>query len=206
MTDETPTQPDAAAGATGDATATAPTDEQQPALTVNGQYVKDLSFENPNAPASLMQAGQQMPNVDVAVDVNASRLQDKVYEVVLSVRAEGKKEQETYFIAEVHYAGVFTIGGEVPEDYLQPMILIEAPRLLFPFARAIVSDAVRDGGFPPLLVHPIDFVGLYQQRIAQAQQQPDATSAPGNGGSDATTGDAGASTGGSEEKFKFELD
>ncbi|MGE0254765.1 MAG: protein-export chaperone SecB [Alphaproteobacteria bacterium] len=172
---------------------------QAPALTVNGQYVKDQSFENPGAPASLMQAGQRVPNVEVAIDVNARKLADLTYEVVLAIRAEGKHEATSLFIAEIEYAGVFSIGKQVPQEYVQPIILIEAPRLLFPFARAIVSDMVRDGGFPPLLIHPIDFAQLFQQRAAQAQQQ--AGAAPAAAPQAAPAGKP-ASDGG----FKFELE
>ncbi|MSO80593.1 MAG: protein-export chaperone SecB [Alphaproteobacteria bacterium] len=170
------TDPQAGAAAPGtDAQAAA----QAPALTVNGQYVKDLSFENPGAPATLMQAGQRAPNVAVAIDVNARRISDLTFEVALAIRAEGKHEAATLFIAEIEYAGVFSIGKLVPQEYVQPIVLIEAPRLLFPFARAIVSDMVRDGGFPPLLIHPIDFAQLFQQRAAQAQQgQVPAAAAP----------------------------
>jgi len=187
MTDQ---QAGAAAPGTGTQAA------QAPALTVNGQYVKDQSFENPGAPGTLMRAGQKAPNVEVAIDVNARKLADLTFEVVLAIRAEGKHEATSLFIAEIEYAGVFSIGKQVPQEYVQPIVLIEAPRLLFPFARAIVSDMVRDGGFPPLLIHPIDFAQLFQQRVAQAQQQagaapaiaPQATPAGGDG------------------KFKFELE
>ena len=171
---------------------------QAPALTVNGQYVKDQSFENPGAPATLMQAGQRAPNVEVAIDVNARRIADLTFEVVLAIRAEGKHEATSLFIAEIEYAGVFSIGKQVPQEYVQPIILIEAPRLLFPFARAIVSDMVRDGGFPPLLIHPIDFAQLFQQRAAQAQQAQGAPAAAPQA--------APAAPAGGDSKFKFELE
>ncbi len=169
---------------------------QAPALTVNGQYVKDQSFENPGAPGTLMQAGQRAPNVEVAIDVNARRISDLTFEVVLAIRAEGKHETTSLFIAEIEYAGVFSIGKQVPQEYVQPIVLIEAPRLLFPFARAIVSDMVRDGGFPPLLIHPIDFAQLFQQRAAQAQQGQAPAAAP-QAAPAAPAGDG---------KFKFELE
>lgn len=173
---------------------------QQPALAVNAQYVKDLSFENPNAPQSLMQLSSA-PDVNVNVDVGARQLGDNAYEVVLTARGEGSSEGNTLFIAEVQYAGIFSIG-DVPQEYVQPLLMIEAPRLLFPFARAIISDCVRDGGFPPLMIHPIDFVALYQQRVEQAQAAQQTGAAP------ATDGGDGGNEGEDKEggpKFEFEL-
>lgn len=170
-----------------------------PALSVNAQYVKDLSFENPNAPQSLMQM-KGAPDVNVNVDVGVRQIADKTYEVVLGARGEGSAEGNPLFIAEVQYAGIFTLG-EVPEEYVQPLLMIEAPRLLFPFARAIISDCVRDGGFPPLMIHPIDFVALYQQRVAQEEQDAGGTPANGEGGTPAN-GEGGKEDG---PKFEFEL-
>lgn len=141
-------------------------------LTVNAQYVKDLSFENPHAPRSLL-PGAKPPEVGVTVDVRAQPLGDNVFEVALTVRAEANRDGQTAFLAELTYAGVFTLG-DVPQDIIRPVLLIEGPRLLFPFARAILSDAVRDGGFPPLLINPIDFADLYRRRMAEAGQDDDA--------------------------------
>jgi preprotein translocase subunit SecB len=173
-----------------------------PALAVNAQYVKDLSFENPNAPQSLMQM-KGAPDVSVNVDVGVRKLADKTYEVVLGARGEGSSNGTALFIAEVQYAGVFTLG-DVPEEYVQPLLMIEAPRLLFPFARAIISDCVRDGGFPPLMIHPIDFVALYQQRVAQAQEAGGGATAPASApaGNGAGKGEGGKEGG---PKFEFEL-
>ncbi len=141
----------------------AETEQTPPPLLVNAQYVKDLSFENPRAPASLSDGQRPNPNVNVAIDVNARRMQEKRYEVVLSIRAEASHDEATLFLAEVHYAGLFTIG-DVPKEAIEPLLLVNAPHLLFPFARAIIADSVRDGGFAPLMVHPIDFASLYRQR------------------------------------------
>ncbi len=137
--------------------------EQAPPLLVNAQYVKDVSFENPRAPASLSDGQRPNPNVNVAIDVNARRMQEKRYEVVLSIRAEASHDEATLFLAEVHYAGLFTIG-DVAEKSIERLLLVHAPHLLFPFARAIIADSVRNGGFAPLMVHPIDFASLYRQR------------------------------------------
>lgn len=184
------------------------TSDGKPMMLVNAQYVKDFSFENPNAPQSLSQQ-QGEPNVQIAIDVNANQVAEKAFEVTLSLRAEGTSDKTTLFIVEISYAGIFSIG-EVPEEYLAPLIYIEAPRQLFPFARAIVADAVRDGGFPPLLIQPIDFVALYQQRAAQAQAKQTAAGGAPAAGTQSATPDSvnGADKGNDKDdgkKFEFEL-
>jgi preprotein translocase subunit SecB len=135
-----------------------------PVLAVAAQYIKDLSFENPNAPASLQQNAQ--PQISVSVNVTANPLSETDIEVTL--RLEGKAETggSVMFNIELDYAGVFRIQN-VPQESIQAVVLIECPRLLFPFAREIVATSVRNGGFPPLMLDPIDFVALYQQRMAQ---------------------------------------
>jgi preprotein translocase subunit SecB len=150
-------------------------------LVVNAQYVKDLSFELPNAPNILRRLNEQ-PQVQVNVNVQAQLLGGETYEVQLTLNTEAKLGTEALFIVELVYAGVFTVQG-VPQDVLRPLLLIECPRLLFPFARRIVADVTRDGGFPPLMIDPIDFVTLYRRRQEQqaragAQPQP----AGANGG------------------------
>jgi len=142
---------------------------QVPGMAINIQYVKDLSFEVPGAPDIYMQI-RQPPQVQVNLDVNARRLSaDSAYEVVLSIRAEAKAEERTAFIVELDYAAVFTLTA-IPQDMLEPVLLVEAPRLIFPFARAIISDVTRESGFPAVLLQPIDFLALWQTRRAQAQQ------------------------------------
>lgn len=130
-------------------------------IRINAQYVKDLSFENPRAPQSL-QPQQGQPKVDVHVDVKATKLADSVFEVVLTTTVNGTGDEGQLFLAELSYGGVFTLEG-LPEEHLQPVLLVECPRLLFPFARNIVADITRDGGFPPLLIQPVDFAQLYRQ-------------------------------------------
>jgi preprotein translocase subunit SecB len=139
-------------------------------VSMIAQYVKDLSFENPNAPASLqkMQAGK--PDVSVNVTVNAKRLGDDGYEVSLKITTESKVDKELAFIAELDYAALWGVRN-VPEDQMQPLLLVECPRLMFPFARRILADAIRDGGFPPIMLDPIDFAGLYRQ--AQQNEKPE---------------------------------
>jgi preprotein translocase subunit SecB len=152
-----------------------PTDDDERApgqglsLVVNAQFVKDLSFENPRAPASLV-ASKEAPQIDVNVNVNARNLSEGVFEVTLAIRADARIGDEPAFITELVYGGVFTVMN-MPEDTLRPILLIECPRLLFPFARRIIADVTRDGGFPPLFINPIDFVALYRRQFA-LQDQP----------------------------------
>ncbi|WP_291299348.1 protein-export chaperone SecB [Elioraea sp.] len=136
-----------------------------PGMAINIQYVKDLSFEVPGAPDIFVQV-RQAPQVAVNLDVNARRVADGAFEVVLSIRAEAKVEDKTCFIVELDYAGVFTLTA-IPQDMLEPVLLVEAPRLLFPFARSIMSDVTRESGFPAVLLQPIDFLALWQSRRAQ---------------------------------------
>ncbi|MGA9321831.1 MAG: protein-export chaperone SecB [Xanthobacteraceae bacterium] len=138
-----------------------------PQIGVLAQYVKDLSFENPNAPRSIAPTGQQ-PTINIQVNVDAAPIAATDFEVTL--RLEGKAESQgmLLFNFELVFAGAFRVQN-VPADSLQPVVLIECPRLLFPFAREIVATAVRNGGFAPLLLDPIDFVSLYRQRLAAAQ-------------------------------------
>jgi preprotein translocase subunit SecB len=134
------------------------TSDASTTLEVNAQYVKDLSFENPNAPVSLQQKLE--PKVEVNVDVKAVNISENVYEVTLTTAVTGYNDTTKLFIAELTYAGVFTLTG-IEKTNVQPCLLIECPRLLFPFSRSIIADITRDGGFPPLLIQPIDFARLY---------------------------------------------
>jgi preprotein translocase subunit SecB len=139
-------------------------------ISINAQYIKDLSFENPRAPNSLMLTKEQ-PKVDVDVNVNARKLQDDAYEVALTIRVDTKVAGDTAFLSELVYGGLFTIK-DVPEKALRPLLLIECPRLLFPFARRVIADVTRDGGFPPLLVNPIDFAELYRRQFTLEEEPP----------------------------------
>lgn len=143
-------------------------------FAVISQYVRDLSFENPNAPTSIL-TDQGKPKIDINVDLNARRGSDTQFEVILKIRADARSEDGNHalFVAELEYAGLFHVKN-VPDQSLQPVLLIEAPRLLFPFARRILADATRDGGFPPLQLDPIDFVSLFRARIAAQQQKAEA--------------------------------
>jgi len=136
-------------------------------LIVNAQYIKDLSFENPRAPHSLTQQASA-PAVEINVDVNAQNLSPDTYEVVLSVKASAKINGDALFLLELVYGAVVTVR-DMPRDMLPMVLLVETPRLLFPFARNIIADATRDGGFPPLLVNPIDFSELLRRNAATAE-------------------------------------
>lgn len=131
-------------------------------ISILAQYLKDLSFENPRAPQSLM-AGQPAPEVSVHIDVQTSLQAEGVHEVALTLKVEAKAGADTVFLVEAVYAGLFQLSG-VPPEHHGPVLLIEGPRLLFPFVRNIVADAIRTGGFPQLLINPIDFAELYRRQ------------------------------------------
>ncbi len=135
-------------------------------IQVIGQYVKDLSFENPGAPMNLT----ARPKIDLGVDLQARRLDSERFEAELKLRVSATAEEKTVFLLELVYGGLFLIQN-VPDDILQQVLLIEAPHLLFPFARRIVADAIRDGGMPPLMIEPIDFAALYRAKAGEAQAQ-----------------------------------
>ena len=143
-------------------------------LIFNAQYIKDLSFENPRAPQSLIQQTAQ-PSVDINVDVKAQNLGPEVFEVILTINATARAQDQPVFLVELAYGAVVTVKNATPE-MLAPLILVEAPRIVFPFARAIIANATRDGGFPPLMINPIDFAELLRRQQADAQ----AAAAPGN--------------------------
>jgi preprotein translocase subunit SecB len=144
-----------------------PLEAKMPTLNVLAQYVKDLSFENPQAPRSLV-AQQNSPKINIQVNVNAKGLSETDVEVELKIEGQAGEDQNVLFSFELVYGGIFRIEN-LPADQRQPAVLIECPRLLFPFARQIVADAVRNGGFPPLMIDPIDFAGLYRQRMMSEQ-------------------------------------
>jgi preprotein translocase subunit SecB len=144
-------------------------DQPLPQVTILVQYVKDLSFENPNAPMALQASGQ--PKIEVNVAVNAKRAGDGVFEAELKITAKATTEAgDTAFVVELVYAGLFGLAN-VPDEALEPFLIIEAPRILFPFARRIIADATRDGGFPPLMLDPIDFASLYMAQQANGGNQ-----------------------------------
>ncbi|MGX7745752.1 protein-export chaperone SecB [Rhodopseudomonas parapalustris] len=146
-----------------------PPEGAPPQLNVLAQYTKDLSFENPNAPASLAPQ-QQQPAINIQINVGANNVAENEYEVTLSIDGKAESGSSVLFSFELAYAGVFRVLN-VPQENLHPLIMIECPRLLFPFAREIIASAVRDGGFPPLMLDPVDFVGLYRQNLERQSDQ-----------------------------------
>ncbi|MFM7028512.1 MAG: protein-export chaperone SecB [Chakrabartia sp.] len=147
-----------------------------PAVGVISQYVKDFSFENPNAPAVFQWQGQ--PQIDVNFNIGNEQVGEEVFEVFVKINVVAKTEDKTAFQVELLYAGLFGIRN-IPEDQMAPILLAQAPAMLFPFARRVLADAVRDGGFPPLMLDPIDFGALYMQQAELAAQQA-AEGAEGN--------------------------
>ena len=141
--------------------------DTRPQLGIRTQYIKDLSFENPSA-AERPPEAERSPDIQVNVQVAVRRLDATTFEVTLQITANARHQEKPVFLVELTYAGVFTLIG-IPQEALEPTLLVECPRLLFPFARRIVADVTRDGGFPPLLLGPIDFLALYRNGQAQAQ-------------------------------------
>ena len=171
MADQTPTSPPLGgpAGAAGAA--------QRGRMTIRAQYIKDLSFENPRAPDSYN--AQTPPKIDVSVGVSGRTLGEDLHEVELAIAAKAQHDDAVDFMIELKYAGLFHITGLSPEQ-VRPVAMIECPRLLFPFARRVIADATRDGGFAPLMLDPIDFLQLYlrhQQSQAQTAKAGDGQAA-----------------------------
>ena len=156
--------------------------ENAPQAATLAQYIKDLSVESPNAPTCFQ--WQNQPQLDVQFNIGVDRIADEVHEVVLKIEVSAKSDQGVHFLIDLSYAGLFGLRN-IPEEQLPPFLLVEAPRLLFPFARQIIVDASQQTGFPPLMLDPIDFAGIF---IAQMQAQQ--TQGEANGGAQAPTGEA----------------
>ena len=157
-----PQSPQAApSGAAGPQAAT------QPQLSMLALYVKDLSFESPSAPQSLQGPGQN-PQLKVTVNVNAGPRGEETYEVALQLEVHASSDLGVIYNVELLYGGLFRLRA-VPENLLQPVLFVDCPTILFPFVRRVLADAIRDGGFPPLVLDPIDFARLYAQNLAQAK-------------------------------------
>ena len=152
-------------------------EDHLPTVGVISQYVKDLSFENPNAPAVFQWQGQ--PQIDVNFNIGNAQIADDVHEVMVKINVSAKSAEKTAFAVELVYAGLFGIRN-IPEDQMAPILLAQAPAMLFPFARRVLADAVRDGGFPPLMLDPIDFGSLYMQQAELAAQQEGGLATEGN--------------------------
>lgn len=147
-----------------------PNHEAQTPLIVNSQYIKDFSFENPN-PLSHIMNTKERPSISVHIEAQADNIEERTFEVTLHVNVDAKRKKEQVFLLDLEYAGAFTIGNEVPEEYIRPILMIECPRILFPFVRNLVAVAVQEGGYPPLLLTPVDFADLYQRQVDQEKAQ-----------------------------------
>lgn len=163
------------ATAAGNGAADASTPEA-PQVAALAQYVKDLSVENPSAPQ--VYQWQEQPQLDVQFNIHVNKIADEVHEVVLKIDASARSQSGVHFVLDLSYAGIFGLRN-LPEDALPAFLLVEAPRLLFPFARQVVASSIQDAGFPPLMLDPIDFAAIYmaqleaqQQQAAQGGQQP----------------------------------
>jgi preprotein translocase subunit SecB len=141
----------------------------RPALFLRAQYIKDLSFENPRAPASIFSL-RETPQMDVSINLGAQRLDEKVFELAIQISARAVAEKTTVFLCDVVYAGVIEVQN-IPDASLEPAIFIQGAQLLYPFARRVVADLTRDGGFPPLQLEPMDFAAMYQQQPVKPQAQ-----------------------------------
>lgn len=146
--------------------------EDLPQFRILTQYIKDFSFENPSAPDSL-RPGDEQPQTDVGIDVQARRREGDEFEAVIRLNITSRRGDDVSFLLELVYAGVFVVKN-VPQESLQPVLLIECPRMLFPFVRRVVADITRDGGFAPLMLDPIDFAALYRNQMEQAARQAQA--------------------------------
>lgn len=182
MTDQTPPA--------GTPTGATPGPQQAtPQIQILAQYIKDLSFENPNAPGIFLNRGQTQPQMKVNVDVKTNQAGENRYEVVLTLKAEATQGEQTAFLAELSYAGVVQIGADVPKAQVGLILLVQVPTMIFPAARNVIADATRDGGFPPLLVQPVDFVGMFRRQMEALRQQQGGGAAPA--GTPAPQGPAG---------------
>lgn len=137
----------------------------KPAIFLRAQYIKDLSFESPRAPASIFSL-REPPQMDVNINLAAQRLDEKVFELAIQISARAVAEKTTIFLCDVVYAGVLEMQS-IPDNAIESTLFIQGAQLLYPFARRVVADLTRDGGFPPLQLEPMDFVALYQQRGPQ---------------------------------------
>ncbi|NOZ65837.1 MAG: protein-export chaperone SecB [Alphaproteobacteria bacterium] len=174
MSDETENKPAENADNAVENTGENATENEGVQIGILGQYIKDLSFENPTPAQTLQKMSTEKPSMDINVNLNARAVGEDIYEVDLKITTTAKAGDDIAFVAELVYSGLFG-AKNLPENTLQPFLMIEAPRQIFPFARRILADVTRDGGFPPLMLEPIDFAALYQQQMQAAQEQATAS-------------------------------
>jgi preprotein translocase subunit SecB len=177
MADETTPAADTAAGAAPEGAQQA----EQPRLIMHSQFLQDMSFENPAGATIFTKGGELKPEVRLSLNVDSRKLGESTYEVALKVTGDAQVDGERCFLVEIDYRGVFSLTN-AEENIIYPILMVEGPRMIFPFARRIIADAVRDGGFPPLMMEPVDFVSVFRQRVAQQREaqaaQGDAAETP----------------------------
>ena len=147
-----------------------PSAEEAPAMQMRAQYIKDLSFENPRAPGSIFNL-QEAPELEVNVNLGAQRLDESVFELTIQVNVRAQAEKTTVFMTDLSYGGIFETKN-IPEDAIEQVLFVQGAFLLFPYARRVISDITRDGGFPPVQLEPVDFLTMYQQQRANIQREP----------------------------------
>lgn len=166
-----------------------------PTINIVGQYVRDMSFENPDAPGSIL-AGGAAPSFNVSINVSVKKQQEEIYAVEIPINVKAERDSKVLFNVELIYGGLFRIKN-VPENQVAPILMVECPRLLFPFARQVVANVSQSGGFPPVMLEPVDFAAIYRQNLQRMQQaaqsgQQSASDAEGSSeGADAGPTDAG---------------
>lgn len=141
-------------------------------LIVRAQYIKDLSFENPNPLKAFTSESTEQPPIAVNIQAHAQNLSGGNFEVIMDIRVEAKRKEDVLFIAELSYGSIVSLEN-VADDVAAPFVMIETPHLMFPFARSIISDVIREGGFPPLLLSPVDFAALYRKQQEEAEAAND---------------------------------
>ena len=144
-------------------------EQQQPPVVINAQYIKDLSFEAPSAPGIFQQMQESQPDINVSANVDSNQFEHNIFEIILSITAKATIGEQTAFLLELEYGGVFTLNCD--PEHIHPLAYIECPRLLFPFARAILANATREGGFPPLMLGPVDFVAMFQREVQNQAEE-----------------------------------
>jgi protein-export chaperone SecB len=149
--------------------AAAPQPGNAPSMNLVGQYIRDLSFENPGAPGTLLNGGAA-PAFNVSISVGVKKQNEEIYAVELTLNAKANRDQTVVFNVELVYGGIFRLKN-VPENQLSPLLMIECPRLIFPFARQVLASVTQQGGFPPLMMEPVDFSAIYRQNLAKLAQQ-----------------------------------
>lgn len=155
--------------------AAAPQPGSAPSMNLVGQYIRDLSFENPGAPATLMSGGAN-PAFNVSISVGVKKQNDEIYAVELTLNAKANREETVLFNVELVYGGIFRLKN-VPEAQMSPLLMVECPRLIFPFARQVLASVTQQGGFPPLMMEPVDFSAIYRQNLAKLAAQGGAPAA-----------------------------